>query len=266
MSQVTLAEKLRYLRKSRGMSQVELARKLGFSNNSFVSHLERGSKRPSIRLLQRIADVFSYDYDSLMSLAGAPRPERPSSTEPQQELKPVAGADLLAKMRQEIYLFGERMNEQLGDALPDFLWDRGHRIIIESRAREVWLLCPAIRYHGAVPDLLRVAMANLERGVTYRYLLLDSKEMRVDAGRLLKRYQQLPEEGTRLEVRFVPRESFPLVMEVALFDPQDPARIQGTLTPPSRDPEWEVALGPQQALELAAHASRIWDQLEPRKN
>jgi transcriptional regulator with XRE-family HTH domain len=264
MSQVTLAEKIRYLRKSRGMSQVQLAKRLGLRNNSFISHLERGSKRPSPRLLRRIAQLFSYDYDNLMSLAGAPRADQQG--EQQQELKPVAGADLLARLRQEIYLFGERMNEELGSALPDFLWDREHRLIIESRAREVWVVCPRIAYHGIVDDLLRVAMANLERGVPYRYLLLDSKEIRMDAGRLLKRYQRLPEEETQLELRFVPRESFPFIHEMALFDPQDPARIQGTITPPSPDPEWEVALKPQQALEMAAHVARAWEQYGPRQD
>ncbi|MGD8395250.1 MAG: helix-turn-helix transcriptional regulator [Candidatus Eiseniibacteriota bacterium] len=258
MAQVTLAEKIRYLRKSRGMSQIELARRLGLRNNSFISHLERGSKRPSIHLLRRIAELFSYDYDSLLALAGAPRTERPGDQ--QQELKPTAGADLLARLRQEVYLFGERMNEEIGESLPDFLWDREYRLIVEARAREVWLVCPRICHHGVAEDLLRVASNNLGRGVPYRYLLPDTKEMRVEAGRMLKRYQGLPDEEARLELRFVKQERFPFVLELALFDPQDPARAQGTLTPPSSNPAWEVALRGPHALDYAAIVARAWDE------
>ena len=260
MTQVTLAERLRYLRKSRGMSQVELAGRLGLRNNSFISHLERGSRRPSPELLAKIATLFSYDVDSLLLLEGAPPVARDDDRQP--ELQPVAGADLLEQLRSEVERFGERLSELISGSLPDFLWDREHRLLVEGRAREVWLACPKVAYHGLADDLLRVALSNLERGVCYRYLLLDSKEVRVEAGQLLRRYQPVLGEdgGADLELRFAPREAFPFVFEVALFDPRDPSRALGSLTPPAADPEWEVALQPPQALELAAFLARIWDR------
>jgi len=258
MPQVTLAEKIRYLRKSRGMSQLDLAHRLGLRNNSFISHLERGSKRPSRALLGRIADLFSYDLDHLLALDGAPR-EAHHENDDDDAPRPLAGADLLADLRQEIQLFGERMDEIVEDVLPAFLWDRQHRLIVESQAREVWVLCPAIANHGVAEDLLRVTMANLERGVSYRYLLLDDKQVRIDAGSLLRRYQELPEETTDIEICFVRREHFPFVFETALFDPTDPGRSRGSMTPPGETSEWEVALTAQQTLELAAYVAPFWD-------
>jgi len=264
MTQVNLAEKLRYLRKSRGMSQVELARRLGLKNNAFISHLERGTKRPSEALLRKIAEVFSYDYASLCALGGGPGA---LATSTQVELHPAAGADLMARIRREVELLGERMSDLVGEALPEFLWSREERLLAESASREVWILCPQIMHHGVEEDLLAVAKTNLRRGVRYSYLIADTKDMRVETGRLLKRYQEATGEDYAAEVEvgpevgFVPQESFPFVFEAALFDPRDSARIRGSLVPPAESPEWEIALSRQQALDLARHFARLWDRV-----
>jgi transcriptional regulator with XRE-family HTH domain len=262
MTQVDLPEKLRYLRKSRGMSQVELAHRLGLKkNNAFVSHLERGTKRPSEALLHKIAEVFAYDYDSLRALAG---PALPAAE--QVELRPAAHAGLMAQIRQEVELLGERMGELVAGALPDFLWSREQRLIVESASREVWILTPRLAHHGVEADLLAVAAANLRRGACYRYLIADTKEMRVEAGRLLKRYQAAaagpePETQAGPEVGFVPHDSFPSIFEAALFDPRDAARIGGCVVPGAGGQEWEIALGREQAVELARHLARLWDRV-----
>jgi transcriptional regulator with XRE-family HTH domain len=266
MTQVNLAEKIRYLRKSRGMSQVELARRLGLKNNAFISHLEHGTKRPSETLLRKIAGVFAYDYDSLRALA-APAA---SLTDLQVELQPAVGADLLARIRREIELFGERLSDLVGEALPEFLWSREDRLIAEGASREVWILAPQVSHHGVEEDLLAVARANLGRGVRYCYLISDSKQMRIEAGRLLKRYQEATAafpggrevaEGAGPEVGFVPQENFPFVFEAALFDPRDPVRIRASLVPPVEETEWEIALSRPQALDLARHFARLWERV-----
>jgi transcriptional regulator with XRE-family HTH domain len=185
MTQITLAEKIRYLRKSRGMSQVQLARRLGLTNNAFISHVERGTKRPSDALLDRIAEVFAYDVASLRALAA------PVANDLRQgELEPAPGADLLAQIRREAELFGERASELVAASLPAFLWGREQRALVEGTSREVWIIAPDLVHHGVAADLVQVATANLRRGVRYCYLLADSKEMRIEAGRMLKRYQE----------------------------------------------------------------------------
>ncbi len=259
MTQLTLAEKIRYLRKSRGMSQLELAARLGLTNNSFISHLERGSKRPSPELLSRIAALFSYDLDHLLALDGAPSARR-RAEEP--ELRPVAGADLHARLKSEVEAFQGRMDSLIAEALPEFLWDKQHRLIIEGRARQVWITAPAVAYHGVDSDLVRVALANLERGATYRYLLTDTRAARVAAGQLLDRYAGLPDHAAQLHIAFAPAETLPLPLEVALYNPEDPRRIQGSLLPPGAGDGWEVALGAEAAMGWAAHVERVWQAVQ----
>lgn len=272
MTQVSLAEKLRYLRKSRRMSQVEVARRLGLTNNAYISNLERGTKRPSDPLLRKLADLFAYDYESLRALA-----EPQSTAAEQPELEPLAGADLIARIRREVEIFGEQLGDLVTEALPEFLWSREQRLIVESASREVWIIAPDLARHGVEEDLLSVALGNARRGVLYRYLTADTKAMRVEAGRMLKRHQvktPIPpglhagrgpvtdaSEEAGPEVAFVPRDSFPFVFESALFDPRDPSRIRGSLVPPSERPEWEIALSPGQAADLGRHFALLWDRV-----
>ena len=308
MTQITLGEKIRYLRKSQRMSQEALARRLGLTNNAFISHLERGTKRPSDALLDKIAQVFAYDAASLRALAAPP-----AADERQGELEPAPGADLLAQIRREAELFGERASALVAAALPSFLWSREQRIILESTSREVWIIAPALAHHGVAPDLVQVAVANLRRGARYAYLLPDTKETRVEAGRMLTRYQARSETrpggrsggdahpaagaGRRMrqsaadrglgarhappsradgsaagaaesenmpELCFVPRASFPFVLESVLLDPRDAERIRGAVLPAEGADAaagvWEVALGREQALDLARHFARFWER------
>jgi len=292
MTQVTLAEKLRYLRKSRHMSQTELAHRLGLTNNAFISLIERGARRPSDSLLKRLSDVFSYDYTSLRALAGpSPRAllDLSGKNSLQEELVPAASADLVARMRREVEILGERLQELCEDGLPEFLWSRERRLHVEGSSGEIWILAPAIEHHGLEPDLLAQAVANLRRGSHYRYLLPDTRESRVEAGRLLQRYQtelvqasgakgarrgarrpadrdpdpedesyELNEDLELPQIGFVARTSFPILFEIALFDPNDAERVRGTLLPPEAPPAWEVGLGRDAARELARHFARLW--------
>ncbi len=297
MTQITLAEKIRYLRKSRNMSQVELARRLGLTNNAFISHLEHGTKRPSDTLLCKIAEVFAYDVASLRALAAPPAPDPRQS-----ELEPAPGADLLARIRREAGFFGERISEIVAEAIPAFIWSREQRIIVESTSGEVWIIAPVLPGHGAADDLTQVAVRNLHRGARYRYLTADTKEARIEAGRLLRRYQggtagesgghgsrsRLLTAGPRAQTRqhlagtrgravhsssavavetenmpeigFVPPASFPVVFECALFDPLDAERTRGSMVPPDGRGEWEIALTREQALDLGRHFARWWER------
>ncbi len=297
MTQITLAEKLRYLRKSRHMSQVELAHRLGLTNNAFISHLERGTKRPSEAMLRRIAEIFAYDADSLRALVS------PSATDARQaELEPAPGADLLAQIRREAGLFGERLSELVAETLPSFLWSREQRAVVESTSQEVWILTPILAYHGVQEDLVRVAAANLQRGVRYRYLIADAKESRIEMGRMFTRYQA-PGQGKSKEGRartereqrlvarhegrggksrtvragaapaatgnddenmpligLVPPASFPFIFEAAIFDPADSERIRGSVVSPAARGDWEIVLTRDQTTALAGHFARWWER------
>lgn len=62
-----LSEIIQKLRKSRGMSQVELAKKLGVTKQA-VSNWENNNILPSIDMLVRIAKFFSVSTDYLLEL------------------------------------------------------------------------------------------------------------------------------------------------------------------------------------------------------
>jgi len=55
----------RYLRKREGLTQVELAEKLGLSKG-MISMCENGGRRPSYETLEAIADFFNVDMNFLL--------------------------------------------------------------------------------------------------------------------------------------------------------------------------------------------------------
>ena len=62
-----LNHQIRTLRLVRGMSQVELARRLGVTKQS-VSNWENDNIQPSIEMLKKLADIFSVSTDYLRGL------------------------------------------------------------------------------------------------------------------------------------------------------------------------------------------------------
>lgn len=62
-----LNQQIRTLRLVRGMSQVELARRLGVTKQS-VSNWENDNIQPSIEMLKKLADIFSVSTDYLLGL------------------------------------------------------------------------------------------------------------------------------------------------------------------------------------------------------
>ena len=61
-----LGQKIRTLRKQRGMTLKELALALGFTSHSYVSEIETGKKKPSTEMIIRIADLFNVSVDQLV--------------------------------------------------------------------------------------------------------------------------------------------------------------------------------------------------------
>lgn len=84
-------EKLRYLRKQRGVTQVELADELGSVRQSHLSLLEAGRREPSINVALTVAVYFGVSLDYLLRdavpvqqvLLTRPYNTSPSSSSPQ---------------------------------------------------------------------------------------------------------------------------------------------------------------------------------------
>ena len=60
-----LCERIRQLRQDRGLSQVDLAKRLNVTKQS-VSNWENDNIQPSIEMLQKLSDVFSVSTDYLL--------------------------------------------------------------------------------------------------------------------------------------------------------------------------------------------------------
>ncbi len=59
-------EKLRTLRKRHGLTQHELAARLGFASQGYIHFLETGKKVPNAILVIKIADLFQITTDQLL--------------------------------------------------------------------------------------------------------------------------------------------------------------------------------------------------------
>lgn len=59
-------EKLRALRKQRGLTLKQLAQAIGHTTHSHISELETGKRRPSLDLALRLARYFDVSLDQLV--------------------------------------------------------------------------------------------------------------------------------------------------------------------------------------------------------
>lgn len=65
------AEKLKKLRIEAGLSQRDVANKLGYSTPQFISNWERGISRPPVSALGTISSLYGESLDSLYSYCKA---------------------------------------------------------------------------------------------------------------------------------------------------------------------------------------------------
>lgn len=63
--QQVFGKRVRELRKERGLSQVELAAKVGI-DRSYMGFLERGERNPSLEVIAKIAEALNVTPDELL--------------------------------------------------------------------------------------------------------------------------------------------------------------------------------------------------------
>ncbi len=61
----TFGAKLAYLRRERGMSQIDVGRSLSLAASTFVNHLEAHRKAPSVEVVLGVANLFEVSIDYL---------------------------------------------------------------------------------------------------------------------------------------------------------------------------------------------------------
>ena len=67
------AERLKQLRKEKGMTQIDLANAIGVSNGT-VAMWETGRRKPSFELLEKLSDVFDRRLDYILGASDDPSP------------------------------------------------------------------------------------------------------------------------------------------------------------------------------------------------
>jgi transcriptional regulator with XRE-family HTH domain len=105
---------LRKLREEKGVTQEELAKKLGYKNNSYISRVERGDFLPSKENLKKIAKTLKIPFRDLDSLLfetkirelGIKKPEllalfRDIPHLPEEDKKAIINAYLKIKRRRQ---------------------------------------------------------------------------------------------------------------------------------------------------------------------
>ncbi len=65
---------IRNLRISKGMSQNDLANAIGV-NNSYLSRIENGERRPSTKIMRKMSETLDFPYDELVVASGLLSPE-----------------------------------------------------------------------------------------------------------------------------------------------------------------------------------------------
>lgn len=89
-----IGRKIKTLRKSAGLTQERLAEKCDIST-SYLGHIERGTRRPSLETAVRIADVLSVGVDEIIL----------ADKKPDQSIFPAINALLASKPEQKQYAF-----------------------------------------------------------------------------------------------------------------------------------------------------------------
>lgn len=74
-------EKLRTLRRQRGMTQRDLASTLGYVTSGYISEIETGKKKPTTDFVFKVARLFHVTTDQLLDDA-LELPEKPNADPP----------------------------------------------------------------------------------------------------------------------------------------------------------------------------------------
>lgn len=80
------SKRLAQIRKARGLSQYELANRLGYSRGQ-ISNYEQGTRQPDLETLNKIADFFEVTSDYLLGRSNDPRLNADQQIEVNKEFK-----------------------------------------------------------------------------------------------------------------------------------------------------------------------------------
>ncbi len=62
----TFGEKLRFLRQQAGLTQRQLAERLGYTDHSHIALVEQNKRNPTVELILKVSDMFHVTADQLI--------------------------------------------------------------------------------------------------------------------------------------------------------------------------------------------------------
>ncbi len=125
---------LRYLRKERGMSQEDLANKLGYKSFTTIQKWESGVSEPSVSTVKIISDIFGVTMDQIINKDLSPVPA-PELTEREREA--IAVFRRLSDVdREKLIAYGEGLAAAGADDLNARLMEKGEEIAKKFRTVE----------------------------------------------------------------------------------------------------------------------------------
>lgn len=182
-------QRIKRLRKSQGLSQQELAERIGFANRSSVSRIEHGEFDLKANIIGNIAKVFDVSPSYLMDGEEKERPQ-PNASIPTQTQVPLfasVSAGFGSTQEDEIGTFPFAGNTQdviavlvSGDSMTPDIAD-GDTIIVKRQSSVDYGDIAVVRVDGEhfvkkveyTPEYIRLISLNKE----YKPIILSGKEM-----------------------------------------------------------------------------------------
>jgi len=114
----SFGERLKNLRKNRGLSQAEFAEKLEYKQNTSVSNIEKGKSVPDLETLNKIADVLEVDLHWLVTGKQSPSTKEVINlfVKATKKFAPYLGDHLTRLFEQKIILLEK---QETLSAIPD---------------------------------------------------------------------------------------------------------------------------------------------------
>lgn len=246
----TLGDMVRQLRIERGLTQKQLAKKVGLRGNAFISRIERGSALPSVPMQRRLADVLGVEAALL-----AARVSRESHGSTATALLADIGqafdgarqrfANELDALSRSLAEHQVRLAHTLRLSELQLLWGLPDKLAYEATVHTAWVLSPDLVLDASNAPLRAVVAQNLARGVEYRYLVPNQRAV-------IRRAQQMLRDapaGANVRMRVMEQVVPLLVTEVVLYDARSERRL-GLMVAPTERPDVDCVLS-------AAHAHRL---------
>lgn len=133
MEYAPLTQRLRELRKSRGLTQQDLGNYLSISRQGY-SHYENGTRTPDVHVLERLASLYGLSVSALLS---APKKTARSSGKTVEEERPIPAAlEGLTRREQMILNLFSQLSPKDKDDFEDLVSVKLHQFKIRQAKKE----------------------------------------------------------------------------------------------------------------------------------